>query len=211
MPCTVWSTQGAQNRSLSCRSCRRAVSAEPARCTLPVPLTQQCLTLTLASNFTRTSKALEGTHLATASGDSTVKLWSFAQQKCVATLKGHAKAHHLNPAVQGTHLATASGDSTVKLWSFAQQKCVATLKNQARPQKPHAAVQGTHLATASGDSTVKLWSFAQQKCVATLKGHAQAVWGVDWHDQGGFVASCSLDHSVRIWDFPTGAMRQALR
>ena len=72
-------------------------------------------------------------------------------------------------------------------------------------------VQGSHLASASGDSTVKLWSFEQQRCVATYSDHTQAVWGVAFHDLGDFVASCSLDHSTRLWDITTSKCRQSFR
>ena len=72
-------------------------------------------------------------------------------------------------------------------------------------------VQGTHLASGSGDSSVKLWSFEQQRCVATYSDHTQAVWGVAFHDLGDFVASCSLDHSTRLWDITTSKCRQSFR
>jgi WD40 repeat protein len=49
----------------------------------------------------------------------------------------------------------------------------------------------------AGDSTVKLWGFEKQKCVATLSDHKQAVWAVKYHHAGDWLASCSLDHSVR--------------
>jgi len=76
----------------------------------------------------------------------------------------------------------------------------------------HACLlQGSHLASASGDSSVKLWSFEQQRCVATYTDHTQAVWGVAFHDLGDFVASCSLDHSARLWDITTSKCRQSLR
>lgn len=71
--------------------------------------------------------------------------------------------------------------------------------------------QGTHLASGSGDSSVKLWSFEQQRCVATYSDHTQAVWGVAFHDLGDFVASCSLDHSTRLWDITTSKCRQSFR
>jgi WD40 repeat protein len=54
-----------------------------------------------------------------------------------------------------------------------------------------------HGPAFAGDSTVKLWSFEKQRCVATLSDHKQAVWGVKYHDQGDWLASCSLDHSIR--------------
>ena len=72
-------------------------------------------------------------------------------------------------------------------------------------------MQGTHLASGSGDMAVKAWSFARQRCVATFQGHSQAVWGVAWHHQGDFLASCSMDQTLRIWDLAAGRVRQVLR
>lgn len=54
-----------------------------------------------------------------------------------------------------------------------------------------------NLPACAGDSTVKLWGFEKQKCVATLSDHKQAVWSVKFHHAGDWLASCSLDHSVR--------------
>ena len=53
------------------------------------------------------------------------------------------------------------------------------------------------LASASGDASVKLWSFERQRCAATLSEHKQAVWAVRFHCGGDWLASASLDHTVR--------------
>lgn len=61
---------------------------------------------------------------------------------------------------------------------------------------PHSKLPA-YCCLLPGDSTVKIWSFEKQRCVATLSDHKQAVWSVKYHDQGDWLASCSLDHSVR--------------
>lgn len=60
--------------------------------------------------------------------------------------------------------------------------------------------RGTALATASGDGTVKVWDFVNACCAATFSDHAQAVWGVSYHDSGDFLISCSMDHTAKLWD-----------
>lgn len=72
-------------------------------------------------------------------------------------------------------------------------------------------MQGTHLVSASGDCTVKLWSFEAAKCISTFTEHTQAVWDACFHDTGDFVASCSLDHSARLWDVNSQRCRQTFR
>ena len=75
---------------------------------------------------------LQGTHLASGSGDMCVKLWSFAKQKCMATFKGHTHpvwgvAWHS----QGDFLASCSMDQTVRLWDFATGRVRQILRSAA--------------------------------------------------------------------------------
>jgi WD40 repeat protein len=55
--------------------------------------------------------------LASASGDSTVRLWEAGSGALLSTLKGHedwVRAVAFSP--DGKMLASASGDKTVRLW-----------------------------------------------------------------------------------------------
>jgi hypothetical protein len=59
----------------------------------------------------------DGTHLASASGDQTVKVWDARTGQQVVTLKGHAGAvRGVSWSPDGTRLASASDDGTVKVW-----------------------------------------------------------------------------------------------
>jgi WD40 repeat protein len=50
--------------------------------------------------------------------------------------------------------------------------------------------------------------FASASCALTLSDHTQAVWGVAAHYSGDFVASCSMDHTARLFDLNSGRCRQ---
>jgi WD40 repeat protein len=59
----------------------------------------------------------DGTTLASASSDSTVRLWDVQTQQPLITLAGHTKdvfGVAFNP--QGTMLASSADDGTVRLW-----------------------------------------------------------------------------------------------
>ena len=43
-------------------------------------------------------------------------------------------------------------------------------------------------------------SYIPKKCIQTLAGHTQGVQCVKYHKEGHLMLSCSLDHSVKIWD-----------
>jgi WD40 repeat protein len=60
--------------------------------------------------------------------------------------------------------------------------------------------KSNHLATASGDGYVKIWDFINAKCVMQYAEHGQPVWKVDYHHEGDFLLSSSMDHTVKLWD-----------
>ena len=73
-------------------------------------------------------------HLASASGDTTVKIWDTASGKCIQTLEGHSRwVQSVAFSHDDKHLASASGDTTVKIWDTASGKCLQTIDNSEIP------------------------------------------------------------------------------
>src|SRR5450631_189569 len=65
----------------------------------------------------------DGKTLATASFDSTVKLWDFATGKETATLKGHtAPVYAVVYSPDGKLLATAGQDNSIRIWDAKDGK-----------------------------------------------------------------------------------------
>ncbi|MFF4413458.1 hypothetical protein ACFYY8_13070 [Streptosporangium sp. NPDC001559] len=151
----------------------------------------------------------DGTLLASAGMDGTVRLWDPATGKQIgAPLTGYTDAvNSVAFSRDGTLLASASVDGTVRLWDPATGK-------QARPpltghtdavNSVTFSPDGTRLATAGTDQTVRLWDPATGKQIgAPLTGHTDAVNSVTFSPDGTLLASAGMDGTVRLWDPATG-------
>ncbi|KAF1940080.1 hypothetical protein EJ02DRAFT_407262 [Clathrospora elynae] len=71
----------------------------------------------------------DSTRLASASYDSTVKIWDASSGACLQTLEGYSSGvTSLAFSHDSTRLASASYDSTVKIWDASSGACLQTLK-----------------------------------------------------------------------------------
>jgi WD domain, G-beta repeat len=124
--------------------------------------------------------APDGTWIATASDDTTVRIWDAATTTVQTTLTGHTgPVRSVAIAPDGTRLATASDDQTVRVWDTATITLQATLTGHtSRVRSAMIAPDGTWLATASDDHTVLLRDTATSKQRATLTGHTGPVRSV---------------------------------
>ena len=67
------------------------------------------------------------------------------------------------------------------------------------------------MISCGGDATIKVWDILQQKCVHTIIDHSQPVWKVKYHASGDFFLSCSLDHTIRLYDSHNNKARISYR
>ncbi len=150
----------------------------------------------------------DGTRIASASDDATVKLWDAATGQVTATLKGHTgEVRSVVFSPNGTRIASASGDQTIKLWDAATGQETATLKGHTNGVTSVAfSPDGTRIASAGGwdDQTVKVWDAATGQETATLKGHTGPVKSIAFSPDGTRIASASHDEPVKLWDAATG-------
>lgn len=56
------------------------------------------------------------------------------------------------------------------------------------------------IASGSKDTNVKLWDLRAKKSAGTFKGHEDQVTGVDISPDSQYLASSSLDGTIKIWD-----------
>jgi WD40 repeat protein len=148
----------------------------------------------------------DGSRLATAGEDQTIKIWDVMSGQALLTLAGHTKAvDDVVFSPDGTHLASASRDDTARLWEVTTGRELLTLRgHQDRVSQVVFSPDGTRLATASHDQTIKLWDVSSGRELMTLSGHAKEVKDVAFNPDGTRLASASEDQTAKIWDVVSG-------
>ncbi|KAF2197377.1 HET-domain-containing protein [Delitschia confertaspora ATCC 74209] len=74
----------------------------------------------------------DSARLASASDDSTVKIWDTSSGECLQTLEGHSRAvMSVTFSYDSAWLASASNDHTVKIWDANSGECLQTLEGHS--------------------------------------------------------------------------------
>ncbi|MEO1672743.1 MAG: AAA-like domain-containing protein, partial [Cyanobacteria bacterium J06631_2] len=153
------------------------------------------------------SYSRDGKLLATASSDTTVKIWQ-RNGRLRQTLTGHQDSViDVVYSPQADILATASEDNTVKLWNN-KGKLINTFSGHRG--SVHRVVfnpQGDLIASASEDKTVRLWNL-EGKLVNVLAGHKKEVLALAFSPDGQTIATGDRSGTVRLWNLAGRKLRE---
>lgn len=139
----------------------------------------------------------KGTLLATCGGDHVVKIWSRqnlankSEWSCIASLsEGHTRTiRWVSWSPCGNKLGMHC------LYCYNPMFII--------PYTSFFVFFWICKATASFDTTIVVWkrkSDSDYEIVANLEGHENEVKCTAWSNDGSFLASCSRDRSVWVWD-----------
>lgn len=157
--------------------------------------------------------------VASASSDSTIKLWDMKTSKCRGTLVGHTGGVE---SVIFSHdsrlLISGSEDCTVKIWNARSGECKQTLSDRTIPMKRVRSVACSHdsslLASASSDGYIRVWETATGACKKRLmKKPAKEAWAVVFSQDSQnsqWLVSALSNGTLEYWDLSTDQRQQII-
>jgi WD40 repeat protein len=155
----------------------------------------------------------EGKHLASASYDKTILIWSMHTGKCVRRLRGHAAAIYCLDS-EGDVLVSGSADKTILTWKFSTGESLISIVGHKGTVYCLKLI-GNILISGSTDRSIKVWDVKTGELINSLEGHTGSVSQLAFYkkvlETTNVLASASLDQTIRLWNVYTGECLMVLR
>lgn len=164
--------------------------------------------------------ASDGRHIASGSGDRTIRLWDIQENQLVLTLTIEDGVTTVAISPNGRYVAAGSLDKSVRIWDTQTGSLVERTEGEQGHKDSVYSVafspRGDHLVSGSLDKTIRMWklnnpggsmgaaSTGSGECIRTFEGHKDFVLSVALTPDGAWVLSGSKDRGVQFWDPETG-------
>ncbi|XP_053114229.1 POC1 centriolar protein homolog B isoform X3 [Hemicordylus capensis] len=152
----------------------------------------------------------DGSLVASASQDRTVRLWIPCIHGESTPLKGHtASVRSVNFSQDSQFLVTASNDKSVKVWSIYSQRQLFSLSQHTHWVRcAKYSPDGRLIVSCSEDKTIKVWDIRNKTCIDNIIDHDGFANYVDFSPDGTCIVSAGSDYTVKLWDIRTNKLLQ---
>lgn len=146
----------------------------------------------------------DGSLLATATRDGTIKIWKVKTGKSFLTFRPNltwgthkSMINCLNFSDDNNTLISSSNDGTIKLWDLTTANKPRTLKYYAN----QVILSPDHLTLAAADfyGNIQLIDLSCNKLIATLRGHLSTVKTMIFSEYGRVLITAGNDNLIKFW------------
>ncbi len=144
----------------------------------------------------------DGSQVASASWDNTIRVWDLAAGEQVRMIQSDDQFIALDWSPDGNLLAAATWGSPILLYDpVSTQKMSELGGNEGSITRLAWSPDGVLLAAAEDNdpTTIHLWDVAAQTETAVLNGHTDAITNITWSGDGSRLISSSFDSTARVW------------
>lgn len=161
----------------------------------------------------------DGRHLASGSGDKTVRFWDLTTETPHHVCKGHVNwVLAMAWAPDGKLLASGDKAGHVMIWDPTTGKARGRVLTGHKQWITSLAWEPLHLAkgvcrrvaSASKDGDVRIWDTITGQCVRSLSGHTASVTCLRWGG-GGLLYTASQDRTIKVWRAQDGVLCRTLQ
>jgi len=144
----------------------------------------------------------DGSLVASAADDNSVRLWDAATGAEIRTLSGHTnRVTNVTFSPDGKMLLSTAWDTTARLWDVETGRELRQLVGHSRAVFGAAfSPDGKMALTGSADLTIRLWEVATGSEIREFDGHTNWVLSVMFSPDGRFILSGAEDNTARTWD-----------
>jgi transducin (beta)-like 1 len=155
----------------------------------------------------------DGALLATGCMDGCARVWNDAGE-LKHTLSRHSESiFSLRFDPTGAHLLTGSYDKTVAVWDVNSGSLVKRFESHSAQVLDVDWQDASTFASCSTDKTIAVYTLGNDAPIGrfggTAQGHADEVNAIRWDhgSGGGLLASCSDDHTAKLWKTDRGCVQ----
>jgi len=157
-------------------------------------------------NWVRAIVELSGERFASASDDTTIRIWALESGACLATVRGHRSCGlGLGVLSDEEQLVSAGYDKTLRVWDTRSYAAVATIE---APSEVLALLRLRDGSIAGGlqQGMVGVWNISRHELMRTLGSHkGSGIFRLAELPDGRLATVRSGSPDVRVWDAVSGA------
>eukprot|EP00884_Botryococcus_braunii_P016585 jgi/Botrbrau1/360/Bobra.110_2s0018.1 len=141
----------------------------------------------------------DGSMLGTGSYDGLARVWS-KDGNLIHTLEQHkGPIFSLKWNKTRDYLLSGSVDKTAVVWDGRNGKMIQQFEFHTAPTLDVDWRDQNCFATCSTDRKIVVWELGNKSPRSVLLGHTDEVNAVKWDPSGTLLASCSDDHTAKVW------------
>ncbi|XP_059537886.1 apoptotic protease-activating factor 1 isoform X2 [Myotis daubentonii] len=156
----------------------------------------------------------DGHRIASCGADKTLQVFKAETGEKLLEIKGHEdEVLCCAFSTDDKFIATCSVDKKVKIWNSVTGQLVQSYDEHSEQVNCCHFTHSRHhllLATGSSDCFLKLWDLDQKQCRNTMFGHTNSVNHCRFSPDDKFLASCSADGTLKLWDVKSANERKSI-